>query len=243
MKIGPFVDKKSRKLNVWVAASFTCAIALIAVQPVHAQRDSSDQSATMMDTSYNLKFMLGLAGEAEIEGEVDGLPGGASVDDDLEPTLGGGFEVDFPLHEYFLLGGMFSFHAWITDTGDDLDIDRNYLLDFSLVPKGRYPFKGSPFAIYLGLPIGFTLGFFDEENAEAAFPLLGSADVDVGFGMNLSVLVGAQVNLASSFGLMFEIGYTYRYCSYDGELTDLGLSGEAEIETEQLALNLGFYFM
>lgn len=243
MKVLPFYNLSIRKRDLWIPATLVVVALLISAQPVSAQRSNSDQSATMMDPTFNPKFMLGLGGEAEIDGQVDGLPGGASVEDDLEPTLGGGFEIDFPLHKYFLLGGMFSFHAWYTDPAEEADFDRNFLLDFSLVPKGRYPFEGSPFAIYLGLPIGFTLDLIDEGSIESAFPVLGPVDVDVGLGMNLSVLVGAQVNLSSFFGLMLELGYTYHYFSHDGELTNLGLGGEAEFELEQFALNVGFYFM
>jgi hypothetical protein len=224
------------EFNVWILAALVLAIGLIAVRPVHAQYSKSDQAMTMMDTTFNLKFMLGLGGEAEVDYDIDGAPALPSVDDDLEPTLGGGLEIDFPLHKFFLLGGMFSFHAWNTDGFEDADFDRSFFLDFSLVPKGRFPFEKTPLAIYLGVPIGFSLDLFDEDNIPFA-----DAEIDVGLGMNVSVLVGAQVNLASYFGLMLELGYTYHYASHDAEIP--GLSGEIDGELEQFALNLGFYFM
>jgi hypothetical protein len=225
------------KFNVWILAAVALTIGSIAVRPVHAQYSKSDQAMTMMDTTYNLKFMLGLGGESEIDFDGAGFLGDLlSGEDDLEPTLGGGLEIDFPLHKFFLLGGMFSFHAWNTDGFDDADFDRSFLLDFSLVPKGRFPFEKTPIAIYLGLPIGFSIDLFDEENIPVP-----DAEVDVGIGMNLSVLAGVLLNLTDYFGLMLELGYTYHYFSHDVEIP--GLSSEAEAEMEQFALNLGFYFM
>ncbi len=239
MKIRQFKFITLQEFNLWIFASLVLLIGSITVRPVHAQYSKSDQAMTMMDTTFNFKFMLGLAGEAEIDYDIDGLPFALpSVDDDLEPTLGGGLEIDFPIHKFFLLGGMFSFHAWNTDGFEDADFDRSFLLDFSLVPKGRFPFEKTPLAIYLGVPIGFSLDLFDEDNIPIA-----DAEIDVGVGMNVSVLVGAQVNLTSYFGLMLELGYTYHYVSHDAESSTLGLSGEIDGELEQFALDLGFYFM
>jgi len=244
-------------LKAWIPTALVLAIGLFAVHPVHAQKSASDQSRTMMEPTYNLKFMLGLGGEAEFEGDIDDIPpiipplvvrqllDGLNIDQDLEPTIGAGFEFDYPLHKYFLLGFMFSFLSWNTDPSSDSDVDRSFLLDFSIVPKGRYPFEGSPFAIYVCLPIGFSMDLIDDESLEIAFGQTGVIDADVGVGMNLSVLFGAQVNLESYFGLMMELGYSYHYVSHEGEVSVVGtdLEGETEVEMDQFALNLGFYFM
>jgi hypothetical protein len=246
MNILPSYHLSILKLGVWIPVVLLLSIGLIAVQPVYAKSDATDQSQTMMDMTYNFKFMLGLAGELQAEGQ-DEIGGAPSSENDLEPILGGGFEVDFPLHEYFLLGSIFSFHTWDTTVAWDLGIERDFLLDLSVVPKGRYVFKGSPFAVYLGLPIGFSLGLVKDENMESVFPLWSTdgLNVDVGLGMNLSVLAGAQMNLASYFGLMLELGYTFHYIWHDVEIDNRRnvLNGEIESDIQQLAINVGFYFM
>jgi hypothetical protein len=222
---------KFRLFQIGMFFAITFGSVLFFAPTIHAQNDNSDQGATMMDITYNPKFMLGLGGSAETDLDINGPLPTVHSDDDMEPSLGAGFEVDFPLHKYFLLGGMFSFHSWITDVLDDATGDRNYMFDFSLVPKARFPFEKTPVAIYLALPIGFSLDSYDEDNAPV--------DVDVGYGMNLSVLVGAQVNLTSYFGLMLELGYSYHYFSHD--ISNPG--GEAEGDLHQFQLNVGVYFM
>jgi hypothetical protein len=221
------------KTRLFVA--FACAVALFMPQPAHAQ---TDQRATMMKVTYNPKFMLGIGGKAEIDFDIDNAPGIADIDSDMEATLGGGLEVDFPVHKYFLLGGLFAFHSWTTDDFEDADYDRSYLLDFSLVPKVRYPFESTPLAIYFSLPIGFSLDLFDDDNTPGI-------SVDAGLGMNISALAGVQFNLARSFGLTLELGYTYHFASHSVEASPFGITveGDSEVDIEQFGLNVGVIFM
>lgn len=209
----------------------TLAVISLSSQPLQAQARSKRQSNGSMDTMFGLKLMVGLGGEVEIDDV-----GIASIEDDLEPTFGGGFEVDFPLHRYFLLGGMVSFHSWIWDEASDADLDRSILLDFSVVPKLRYPFKKSVFAITLGVPVGLCVDLLDDD-------ILPAAEVDTGIGFNLSVLIGLQAYLSSSFGLMAELGYTFHSFSHEVEFMAEQPVIEADAEMGQFALNIGFYFM
>ncbi len=187
-----------------------------------------------MDTMVSLKFMLGLAGEVEFEGPAV-LGFVLEGEDDLEPTLGGGIGADLPLHKYFLLGAMFGFHSWIWDGAEDANWDRSFLLDFSLVPKGRYPFKNAPVSLYVGLPVGLCLNLFDEDN-------VAPAEVDVGLGLNFSALFGVLLELSDSVGLLAEIGYTLHSFSHDVEPA-AGGTIEVDVFMEQFALNVGVYFM
>jgi len=214
----------------------TITLVLLNESSTQAQRSANLQAYTHTESNLNLKFMLGLVGDVETETPI------GDVDDDLEPTFGGGLEIDFPLHKYFMLGGMFSFHAWITEEGEEADLDRGYLLDFSIVPKVRYPFEDTILAIYLGVPVGLCIDLVDDDNF--TFPGV-EVEADVGLGLNVSVLAGVQANLSRSFGLMLELGYTYHSFDHDADTTVFGVSDEIDVDVamDEFALNIGFYFL
>ena len=181
--------------------------------------------------------MLGLAGKGEVE--VDGVPGSAKGD--LELRYGVGVQYQHPLHEFISLGGQIALHSWQTEAGDDANLDRNLLLDVSLVPALRYAVERD-IELYLAVPVGLTLDFIGEDTSVAAGD--ASAEVGTGIGFNLALMPGVRFALSDGFGLLAEIGYSLHSFSHEvtGAVGALGASYDFDVTLSELAINLGVFF-
>lgn len=204
---------------------------LALVAGLAAGAPASAQDLKNSDDGYlAAKLLLGIGGEGELE--IGGLPGEGS--DDLELSYGLGVAYVKPLHDYFALGAQLSLLSWQTDASERADLDRNLLVDLSLVPQLKLAVLES-LELYVAVPVGLTLDFIGEDD------FAGLAEVGTGFGFNVAVLAGARVAITEGFGLVGELGYAYHAFTHATE-TALGDGPDLEISTGQLALNLGGYF-
>lgn len=171
-------------------------------------------------TRVSLHLALGVGGEYAIVPEA-----GRVLEADLDPTLGFGARLEVPIHDYVVIGGMFELGGLKVD---DVERDADLLLDFDLWVKGRYFSElagDAGLEIYVGLPIGFTLFRFDDE------------DADNQAGFNVGVLAGA-VLFFDQLGFFTEVGW--RRHQFRDEV-DLGFLGREDVKVRmnQAALSFG----
>lgn len=210
------------------ASAFSCLIASAQV----ARADSLDEGY------FGAKLMLGIGGKAKLETTVAGVTG--SGDTDLDPSYGGALEYMYPLHQYFVLGGMASLASWQTGTGNDNNADRNLLLDIDVVPQLRYPVTDS-IELSLGVPLGLTLDFWGGNGASVGN--VASADVNTGVGFNIGALAGIRVVLVDGFGILAELGYQLHSFTHEAQATVLGntASQDLDLSLGQFVVNLGVF--
>ncbi len=202
-------------------------LALLSALVIYALAPAGNASAQQGGTDLRAfgQLYLGLAGEVDAEVEALGTSSQNEVDLDASPGFGAG--VDFGLHEYVALGGLFRF---LSMSSDDIvvgpyviDVDVT-VLDFDLLPRLRYPFdkKGE---IYLAVPVGLSLFIPDAD------------DADDELGWNISMVIGGLYAVSDNFGLFAEIGYFVHNGSTSR--TVLGIDVETSLSAGQLGLSIG----
>jgi hypothetical protein len=202
------------------------SLALWALGAAPAQADDDD-------SYFAAKLMLSIAGNVGV----------GELDDDAEPSYGVALAYMHPLHKYFVLGGEVSVQSWQTESAADLDLDRNLLLDLTLVPQLRLP-VGGIVELYVSLPIGVALDFLngvDDVNVGG----IASADIDPAVGLAFSALVGARFTLLGGFGVLAELGYSLHSFSHgvDAQAGAVAIDGgDIDVTVEQFALRAGVYF-
>jgi opacity protein-like surface antigen len=206
-----------------IAMSLVCLIAT-------ASTASAEDMRNEIDGYFFAKLLTGFGGEGELD--ADGL--GGEFEGDLEFSYGLGAGYMHPLHEYFALGGQLSLLSWQSEAGEDGDLDRNSLLDLSVVPEGKYLVLDN-LELFATLPLGLSFDFLGEDD----FGNL--AEVGTGFGFNLGLMLGARVAIDEQFGLLAELGYVYHSFSHATE-TAVGEGPDLDVSLGQLSLNIGGYF-
>jgi len=131
---------------------------------------------------------------------------------------------------FFALGGQLALISW-GDSNDDSP--RNLLFEISALPQVNLALV--LFEIYLSVPIGLTLDFADD----AAYG--PNAEVNIGLGWHLGVMLGARVGLGD-FGLLAEVGFIHRSFSHEIESAALMETWDVDVALDQAALNAGVYF-
>lgn len=167
----------------WVAAVAGLALALPAVASADA------------DSSPRIIGAFGFGGGGEADFDVPG----PDYHQDLDSTLGLNARFEMPLWKYVSLGAWLEWSAFSRDHG--LDDDRDHFFDFDPYVRGRYNYRirrGLDVEFSLSLPLGFTVGSFDETD-------------DTFFGFNLGALGGATLWLKDRFGVMFEAGVRHHH--------------------------------
>jgi opacity protein-like surface antigen len=216
------------------AALLALMLSAAHVAPAAAQEDKPYLAA---------KLQLGIAGNVATDAGVAGLSSG-SVDQDAEVSYGGVFGYMHPLHHFFVLGAELGVQSWQTESGSDLDLDRNILADLSIVPQGRLP-VGGIVELYVSLPIGIALDFFNGFDSLDVGGGAVSADVDPAVGLAFSALVGARITLLGGFGFIAEAGYSLHSFSHsiDAEAANVALGDvDVDVKVEQFVVRAGVYF-
>lgn len=196
------------------------------------------------DPYFLVKLMLGLGGSVTGSNPTVGgiTTGGVSGSANLDPTFGGGLQYMHPLHRYFALGGVFALQSWRSSAGGDNNRDRNTLLDLAIAPQGRLPLSHDV-ELYLSLPIGATLDFYNEISASVGGV---SVSADNAVGWNLALMAGARFALGERIGLAVEAGYARHEFSHDlhGNVPGIasGTLASLDMTLEQFALNAGVFF-
>lgn len=186
------------------------------------------------DGHLDVKLMLGLGGEAELD--VDNDLGAGDSQDDMELGYGLGVAYMVPLHRYFALGGQLAVFSWTTERLDEANADRNMLIDLSLVPQLKYAVSRSV-ELYASLPLGLTIDAWGEDE-------FANAEVTGGLGFNLALMLGVRGAIGDSWGLLGELGYVYHAFSHTLEVdTPVGTAeNDFDISTGQIGLNAGVWF-
>lgn len=144
------------------------------------------------------------------------LGAGGSVDageageDDLEPTLGFVTGVDYLLTRYTpyaAVGGELRLASFNTDYADSANLDRSWLLDLAIKPRGRYAFNDRLEA-YLTLPFGLSYVMLSDDLSQEA-----------GIGFNLGIGPGATFMISELFGVNLEALYLWHWYESESSVT------------------------
>jgi hypothetical protein len=216
------------KIVTRIAAIFALSLGLSAWSAAASAQSSRDRGD--MRDKIIAKILLGLGGDAKVETNLINLSG----TDDLETSTGLAGHYEHPFNDYFVLGGCLAFQSWTTAGESDSDIDRNTLMDLSVLPKVRYALNDTA-ELYIAVPIGLTFDSLNDSFYD---------DADTGAGWNLSFLFGGQLALTDGLGLMGEMGYSTHSFSHTWTLsTPIGnAKSDYDVSLQQFAVTLGMYF-
>lgn len=230
-----------------------CAAAGLALltSPVCAQ----DKSA--LDKSYvAIKATFGIGGSRIVESDAVSF-GGVNVNvndaarrkDNLDLSYGIAAQYMVPLHRYFALGGLLGVLSWQSKNASS-SASRNLGLDIAVVPQGRLPITNTV-ELYVALPVGLTLDWWNEVENSASVGTLASAKVeaDTAVGFTVSLLAGARFALVDNFGLFTELGFMHRQFSHEVTLSAAAVGinfgsvkANADMTLDQFAWNIGAFF-
>jgi len=204
--------------TTWLGAALLLGLALPAPSPAAAQEVRSQD-----DPYVAIKLALGVGGSTGLETSAAGLT--VSGKDDLEPSIGLAGAYMHPLHRYFVLGGQLGFLSWQTQSGDNANLNRNWLLDLTLVPAGRLPLTDD-IELSLGIPVGLAVDFWGDDRISAGVGGINvvAGDVGTGLGFTIGVMLGARFALSKSIGLVVELGYVAHDFSHTVDTTVAGLA-------------------
>jgi hypothetical protein len=211
---------------------------LVALGLVHALAAPALVSAekTFMRPRFGLRGVVGIGGDAVIEGAVD-------YRDDLQATAGVAAEVEVPITRGYSIGVEGGAHAWRSDIADSLEIDRNVLVDLLMVNRFRLAWgdRASHGAFYFAVPIGATVSIARDGYAQSvSVATMEEIDLGPGGGLNVGGRLGVQVFFGKVFGFTVEAGYAYRLLRHRVE-TVLG-DDHARIRFGQATLQGGLVF-
>lgn len=179
---------------------------LLGTSQASAQSDLRDSTRAILFTGggFGGSFHLHTETSVPLAGTITN-----DSDSDLDPTPLVGLRGDVPILEYLAVGGQFGASFWRLDGGNQ----RNTLLDFDVVPRGRIPFTVGKLLLepYVAVPIGFTLNVWNQDNKVTSNQNRTNA------GWNVGVLGGFSILTRSHFGAMVELGWMHHsaYDSYD----------------------------
>jgi hypothetical protein len=208
----------------------TSLFLLFAAAPAAAQHHHNGKDDSMRPRIH-LIAVGGFLGDANTS--LDGV----ERSDALEPTWGGAAGFEMPIVEFFSFNGEIGLQSWNLDDAENLGLDRNLFLDFTIEPRVRVPVEAgqSHIAFYLGVPLGFTVDFLDD-NYAGAFRTVGG-DIDTGYGFHLGWRLGAQFFIVRNFGIMADVGSLWRTIVHP--VSAGGSDDEIELQTHQLMARVG----
>jgi hypothetical protein len=156
---------------------------------------------------------------------------------DLEPTLGVGGWCDFGVHPYVSLGGEVRAQWYLTDYGQDEDIDRDFVLDLNASLRAGWEPVAS-LTLYGRVPLGFSLAFPNDDWHHEGY------DFETAAGINFGLLAGVAYDFTERFGALVELGYAHHLLWGEVGQTDVGGSYDVDIDYSmaQAHLQLGFTF-
>jgi hypothetical protein len=172
----------------------------------------------------DVHFRLGFAGEME-------RPNGQFIG--MDPSFGGGLELEVPVNTHFSLGGAVEAYGWtVASTASDYNVG----LDFLFMPRFRVPFGDHPWhaEVYFGLPIGPHLTVPSDRFAQTVTGAARSA----GFGVTGGGLVGVRWNANDHFGAYIDLGPRFQWMS----LPSRGGGADFEFWQYQFVLRVGGSF-
>lgn len=197
-----------------------CALFLLVLAPSIA----SAQPESVGHLRFAGYLALGLAGEAEYA--VDA----SSIDLDLDPTVGFGVRGEYPVHEYFAIGGLFELLTFEPEDTVFFDSEREAVFDIDLWLKGRYTIaiqSDLALELYAGLPFGLALAVLNDPD--------GTGD-ETYAGYNIGILAGAMLLFGDHFGGFFELGWRHHGVFHEENNTDFS------VNTHQLGMHFGFLY-
>ncbi|MFW5926142.1 MAG: hypothetical protein ACOCV4_08235 [Myxococcota bacterium] len=212
-----------KKRSVWVGLVPMMVVLGGVAAPAAAQTQKDGAADRLRLGGF---VSMGFGGEATLE-EDDGN----ESEDDLDATGGFGFLVDFVPYEYVGVGGLLRFAFWEADGGTD----RNTVMDFSLMPRGRYPFERGE--VYLAVPVGMTIQLIPDQTVLGA-----DVDIDAGVGWNVGLLAGGQFLVTDNIGVFGHMGGMFRGAKH-GVSAPLVGSSDVKVKTRQFVLELGVSFL
>jgi hypothetical protein len=177
----------------------------------------------LMHLRLGAYLALGVGGDADLN--VNDLDSST----ELDATVGFGARGEVPIHEYFVVGGLFELLTF--EAGEVTNAEREAVFNIDLWAKARYVFELTRelgLEAYVGIPIGLTLAVLNDSD--------GSGD-DTWPGFNTGVLLGAMLLIQEHFGAFVELGWRHHQIFHE-ESTILG-DIEMKIVTNQFAMHLG----
>jgi hypothetical protein len=180
------------------SASFAFAIALSLAVP------STSFAHDPMFPKLGFHFRLGLGGDLE------GHTGSSAAQRRaMDPSIGGGVELEVPVTTHFSLGGAFEAYGWTVGGASDR---YGVSLDLLFMPRFRIPFGDHPWhaEVYLGIPIGPTLSLPHEQFAVA----VGAGPLSQGFGVTGGGRLGVRLNAGDVVGFFIDVGPMFQYVSF-----------------------------
>lgn len=186
----------------WRRGSLAALVALSSVAGTFAL-PSTSAAHDPMYPKIGFHFRLGLGGDHERRA------GGPR--DGMEPSFGGGVELEVPVTTHFSLGGAFEAYGWaIGRAGGSYNVS----LDFLFMPRFRIPFGDHPWhaEVYLGIPMGPTVNLPHDRFANAV-----GTPLDAGIGITGGGRLGARLNLDEIVGLFADVGPMIQFVSYPSQ--------------------------
>ncbi|MFT3923566.1 MAG: hypothetical protein QM778_13630 [Myxococcales bacterium] len=172
---------------------------------------------------------LGFGAVLDFAGQVEAdFPGpGGSPDDHLKLTPGFRVHLDYDVHKYVSIGGMFRLAAWESD--DDWE-DRSLLFDLLLRITGHYDWRD--FRFYLALTIGPTISKLNTD--------FDDAYRNGAVGVAASLTPGVEWWFSRRAGLFLEMfGWTGHYFSHEIEDTNADVDFSLNQVTWQMGIVIG----
>jgi hypothetical protein len=141
------------------------------------------------DLRLGIGMVLDFAGGVEYD-----PPGLGSFDDTPRATPGLRLHLDYDVHRYVSIGGMFRLSFW---RADDLDDARNLLVDLAFRLNGHYDWRD--FRFYGAFAIGPTINRLNDDN------IAGLGLDNPGMGVIASLTPGVEWWFSRRAGLYMEI--------------------------------------
>lgn len=168
---------------------------------------------------------LGLGMVVDFAGSVEYDPPGPGndVDDTPRATPGLRLHLDYDVHRYVSVGGLFRLGFW---RADDIDDGRNMFIDIAFRLNGHYDWRD--FRFYGAFAIGPTIDRLNDDNVEGLD--------NPGMGVTASLTPGAEWWFSRRAGLYLELfgwdGHFFRH-GLDGD------SGRIQIRLNQVLWQFG----
>jgi hypothetical protein len=210
-------------MSSWKSLWLTSVVAAICVAGSLALPSTSFAHDPMYP-KLNFHFRAGVLGDHE-----GNVGSGPTLRGGMDPSFGGGVELEVPLNPSFSLGAAFEAYGWSFES----DPDRyNVSLDFLFMPRFRIPFGAHPWhaEVYFGLPIGPTVSLPHERFMANGF--------DAGFGVTGGGRVGFRINVNDIVGFFIDAGPMIQYVSYPARVG----SASFDVWHYQLVLRAGGSF-
>ncbi|MDH3201151.1 MAG: hypothetical protein OEM15_09680 [Myxococcales bacterium] len=127
---------------------------------------------------------------------------------DARTTVGLTLRFEAPVHKVLTTGALWSIYTF-----GAVERDRNLGMDFSPFLKGRYAFtmgaRGLETEVYAIFQFGLSLANVPDNFDYSSF----------GVGFNTAIAPGFMVFVTDRVAPFFEVGYSYGWARFDGELT------------------------